>query len=82
MAVFAARAFETIVPDILQPADVFLDRYLETEGASILSAVGCYRLEGQGVQLFHRIKGDYFSILGLPLLPLLAELRKRDVIAK
>lgn len=63
-------------------SDVFLDRYLETEGTSILSAVGCYRLEGQGVQLFHRIKGDYFSILGLPLLPLLAELRKRDVIAK
>ena len=63
-------------------SDTFLDRYLATEGTGILSAVGCYKLEGLGAQLFHRIKGDYFSILGLPLLPLLAELRKQGVIAK
>jgi septum formation protein len=63
-------------------SDAFLDSYLEAEGTSILSAVGCYKLEGLGVQLFHRVKGDYFSILGLPLLPLLAELRKQGVIAK
>ncbi|MBL6851999.1 MAG: Maf family protein [Alphaproteobacteria bacterium] len=63
-------------------SDAFLERYLKTEGTSILSAVGCYKLEGLGVQLFHRITGDYFSILGLPLLPLLAELRKQGVIPK
>ena len=63
-------------------SDAFLDSYLEAEGTSILSAVGCYKLEGLGVQLFHRVKVDYFSILGLPLLPLLAELRKQGVIAK
>ena len=63
-------------------SDAFLDHYLATEGTSILSAVGCYKLEGLGAQLFHRVKGDYFSILGLPLLPLLAELRRQGVIAK
>jgi len=63
-------------------SDSFLDRYLEMEGTSILSAVGCYKLEGLGVQLFHRITGDYFAILGLPLLPLLAELRKQGVVPK
>ncbi len=45
-------------------SDAFLDRYLETEGEGILSGVGCYKLEGAGAQLFHRITGDYFSILG------------------
>ena len=63
-------------------SDAFLERYLKTEGTSVLSSVGCYKLEGLGVQLFHRITGDYFSILGLPLLPLLAELRKQGVIPK
>ena len=63
-------------------SDAFLDRYLKTEGPSVLSTVGCYKLEGLGAQLFHRITGDYFAILGLPLLPLLAELRKQGVIAK
>jgi septum formation protein len=63
-------------------SDAFLDWYLKAEGPSLLSSVGCYKLEGVGAQLFHRIKGDYFSILGLPLLPLLAELRKQGVIPK
>ena len=63
-------------------SDAFLDRYVKTEGEGILSAVGCYKLEGVGAQLFHQINGDYFSILGLPLLPLLAELRKQGVIPK
>ena len=63
-------------------SDAFLDRYLKTEGTSVLSAVGCYKLEGLGAQLFHRITGDYFAILGLPLLPLLAELRKQGVMPK
>lgn len=56
-------------------SDDFLDRYLATCGAATLGTVGGYRLEGNGCQLFSAIEGDYFSILGLPLLPLLAYLR-------
>ncbi len=58
----------------------FLDRYLETYGDAILSSVGAYHLEGPGVHLFSRIDGDFFSILGLPLLSLMAELRERGAI--
>ncbi len=58
----------------------FLDAYLAHEGESILSSVGCYRLEAMGAQLFTEIAGDYFSILGLPLLPLLQELRRLSVV--
>lgn len=55
--------------------DAERDSILETEGAAVLASVGAYRLEGPSVQLFERIGGDYFTILGLPLLPLLAALR-------
>jgi nucleoside triphosphate pyrophosphatase len=61
--------------------DQFLDRYIAAEGAEILGSVGAYRLEGRGVQLFERIEGDYFAILGLPLLELLRFLRDRSEIA-
>ena len=61
--------------------DDFIASYLETAGADILNTVGAYQLEGIGAQLFSRIEGDYFSILGLPLLPLLDYLRTRGVIA-
>jgi len=54
----------------------FLEDYLETEGDAVLSCVGAYRLEGPGAQLFDRVEGDYFTILGLPLLQLLAVLRE------
>lgn len=53
----------------------FIEQYLISEGDSILGSVGAYRLEGRGAQLFSRIQGDYFTILGLPLLPLLDFLR-------
>lgn len=56
-------------------SDAFLDKYLITVGDRILSSVGGYRLEDRGSQLFDTIDGDYFTILGLPLLPLLAYLR-------
>ncbi|HEY0266759.1 MAG TPA: Maf family protein [Rhizomicrobium sp.] len=59
----------------------FLDDYLAAEGAAILSSVGCYRFEGRGAQLFDKVEGDYFSVLGLPLLPVLAQLRKESVLA-
>ncbi|MBN8551520.1 MAG: Maf family protein [Caulobacterales bacterium] len=58
----------------LSPA--FIDAYLSGNGEAALSAVGGYWLEGEGVQLFEQIRGDYFTILGLPLLPVLAELRR------
>ena len=61
-------------------SDEYLGRYLEQSGKSVLRSVGCYEIEGPGVQLFERIEGDYFTILGMPLLPLLAELRKRGVV--
>ena len=52
-------------------SDVFLDAYLETAGEEILNCVGCYQLESTGVNLFSRVQGDYFTILGLPLLEVL-----------
>lgn len=58
----------------------FLNQYLEHEGEAILSSVGCYHLEGRGAQLFDAVAGDYFSVLGLPLLPVLAQLRKEGVL--
>ncbi len=62
-------------------SDAFLERYLATVGDEVTTTVGCYRLEGPGIQLFERIDGDYFTILGLPLLPLLAELRRQGHLA-
>ena len=59
----------------------FLDDYLAQEGKAILSSVGCYHFEGRGAQLFARVDGDYFSVLGLPLLPVLAQLRKEGLLA-
>ena len=63
-------------------SDAFIDSYLDAEGEHILGCVGCYRLEGLGVQLFDRIQGDHFTILGLPLLPLLGWLRDRGVMER
>jgi septum formation protein len=59
----------------------FLDDYIAAEGPAILSSVGCYHYEGRGAQLFDRVEGDYFSVLGLPLLEVLAALRKEGVLA-
>ncbi len=61
-------------------SDCFLEAYLRAVGDVVLESVGCYQLEGLGVQLFERIEGDWFSILGLPLVELLAWLRHRGVI--
>ncbi len=58
----------------------FIEAYTERCGDSLLSTVGAYQLEGLGSQLFSSIEGDYFSILGLPLLPLLDYLRVRKVL--
>ena len=58
----------------------FIETYVSACGETLLSTVGAYQLEGLGAQLFTRIEGDYFSILGLPLLPLLDYLRIRKVL--
>jgi septum formation protein len=58
----------------------FLDDYVAQEGPAILASVGCYHFEGRGAQLFDKVEGDYFSVLGLPLLPVLAELRREGVL--
>lgn len=56
-------------------SQAFLEDYLETVGADCMTSVGGYKIEGCGLQLFERIEGDHFTILGLPLLPLLSYLR-------
>lgn len=62
-------------------SDTFLADYLARQGAGACNSPGGYEIEGLGIQLFERIEGDYFGILGLPLLPLLAELRARGYLA-
>ena len=57
-----------------------LGQYMAQAGADVLDSVGCYKLEEAGIQLFERIEGDYFTILGLPMLPLLKELRGRKLV--
>ena len=61
-------------------SEAFLDDYLDRVGSAVLQSVGAYQLEGIGAQLFSRIDGDYFTILGLPLLPLLDFLRNHAVV--
>jgi nucleoside triphosphate pyrophosphatase len=62
-------------------SDAFLDRYVDAAGAAVTASVGGYQLEALGVHLFERIDGDHFTILGLPLLPLLAYLRTEGTLA-
>ncbi len=62
-------------------SDTFIADYLAAEGEGLLSGVGGYRIEGRGIQLFEKIEGSHFTIIGLPLLPLLAFLRTAGVIA-
>jgi nucleoside triphosphate pyrophosphatase len=57
-------------------SDAFLDDYLAAGGDEILSSVGCYHLEYRGIQLFSNIVGDYFTVLGLPMVPLVNALRE------
>lgn len=56
-------------------SDQYLEDYLASQPEAIRRSLGCYQLEGRGIQLFEQVTGDYFTILGLPLLPLLAFLR-------
>ena len=71
---------ETVALTMRPFSDAFLEDYLDREYEAIRWSVGGYRIEGPGVQLFDRIDGSHFAILGMPLLPLLAQLRGRGVI--
>ncbi|MGZ5850646.1 MAG: Maf family protein [Methyloceanibacter sp.] len=76
--VFAHSELSTLTMRKLTPQ--FIGHYLAAVGEEALTSVGAYQLEGIGIQLFEKIDGDYFSILGLPLLPLLGALRQHGVI--
>jgi nucleoside triphosphate pyrophosphatase len=65
-----------------QFSDAFLEGYIAAEGEALLGSVGAYRLEGRGVQLFSRIAGDHFAVLGLPLVELLGFLRARGAVLR
>ena len=87
-AVAVARDGKILFADIsmarmtMRPLDeAGIDAYLEAAGEAVTSSVGAYQLEGLGVHLFERIEGDHFTILGLPLLPLLAFLRSERLLA-
>lgn len=71
---------ETATLKVRVLSDEFIAEYLEREWPEVSYCVGVFRLEGPGVQLFDRIEGDHFTILGMPLLPLLAALRERGVL--
>jgi septum formation protein len=76
--VWAETTMATLTMRTLSPE--FIGRYLAAAGEEVLDSVGAYQLESLGAQLFERIEGDYFSILGLPLIPLLDTLRREAVI--
>jgi septum formation protein len=61
-------------------SDSFLEGYLDAVGTAATASVGGYQLEGIGIQLFERVEGDHFTVLGLPLLPLLAWLRQAGLL--
>ena len=70
-------ATESVTLQVRPLGAAFLDSYLDREGDALLGSAGSYRIEGLGAQLFERVEGSHFAILGLPLLPLLAYLRGR-----
>lgn len=61
--------------------DNYIERYLDHIGDEVFSTVGCYRIEGIGMHLFSKVKGDYYTILGMPLLPLIDNLREQGIVA-
>ena len=71
---------ETATLQMRELSDAFIESYLDAEWPEVGYTVGVFRLEGRGVQLFESIDGDHFSILGMPLLPLLGALRERGLL--
>jgi septum formation protein len=76
---FAQVAVARLTMREFSPA--FLEAYLDEAGANVTASVGAYQLERTGIHLFEKIEGDHFTILGLPLLPLLKHLRHEGVLA-
>ncbi|HET9812830.1 MAG TPA: Maf family protein [Sphingomicrobium sp.] len=72
---------ETAALQVRTLSDAFIDSYLDAEWPEVGHTVGVFRLEGRGVQLFDAIDGNHFAILGMPLVPLLAALRERGILA-
>jgi septum formation protein len=71
---------ETTRLHVRELSDEFIKTYLEHEWPDVAYCVGVFRMEGLGVQLFERIEGDYFTVLGMPLIPLLGALRQRGLV--
>jgi septum formation protein len=87
-AVAVAREGKIVFEDVAvarmtmrQMTEAELSAYLDAAGEAVTSSVGAYQLEGLGIHLFERIEGDHFTILGLPLLPLLAYFRRERLVA-
>jgi septum formation protein len=74
-------ATESVTLQVRPLGEAFLQAYLDREGDAVLGCAGSYRIEALGVQLFERVEGSHFAVLGLPLLPLLAYLRSRGELA-
>jgi septum formation protein len=77
----AWHSVETATLHVRELSNEFIDDYLDAVGDAALASVGAYQLESLGIQLFERIDGDYFTILGLPLVRLLAFLRQHGLMA-
>lgn len=75
------RHVEKATLNVRPLSESFIQSYLDEEWPAISGCVGCFRIEGPGVQLFSRISGDHFTVLGMPLLPVLGYLRTRGVMA-
>lgn len=73
---------ETARLEVRQLSDAFIETYLDAEWPAVSYTVGVFRLEARGVQLFDKIEGDHFTILGMPLLPLLGALRVRGMLVE
>ncbi|MEM1133492.1 MAG: nucleoside triphosphate pyrophosphatase [Pseudomonadota bacterium] len=76
------RALESVTMIMRPLSDSFIDQYVAANWESIRYCVGCYQIEGAGAQLFARIDGSHFAILGMPLFPVLGFLRERGMLQK
>ena len=70
----------TVNVEMCQLSSDLIEKYLVKEGQAVCESVGAYKLEGRGVQLLRHVDGDFFSILGLPMFPLLGFLREKEIL--
>lgn len=76
------HAMDSVTMRMRPLSEAYIERYLDVVGDEVCASVGAYQLEGLGAQLFAGVEGDYFTVLGLPLLPLLEFLRAHGVLAR